>query len=223
MTVIAPPPSPVQWPDPEGRVVLRGVSWSAYTRLRDDLGDSPVHLTFDEGFLEIEMPSQRHEELKELAGELVVALLRHARLDYLSLGSTTWNREQSLKGIEADKCFYVQTLPAVADKEIDLKVDPPPDLAIEVEVTASALDKLRIYGALGVPEVWRITEDAGLRMLRLNASGGYEPVSVSAVVPAATVSGIESYLKLMRPSGPLIQSAVVRQFLDSLATKKSAP
>jgi Uma2 family endonuclease len=224
MTVLAPPAPPqTQSPVPWGRVLLHGISWAVYQKLRDDLGDSPVHLTYDDGLLEIEVPSKRHEELKALANELVIALLQTARIDYLALGSTTWNREQPLKGIEADECYYVQTLPAVAEKEnISLGVDPPPDLAIEVEVTSSALDKLRVYGALGVPEVWRIREDASLQMLRRNPAGGYEPVAESTLVPRATVSRIEAQLKRMRPVGPLIQSTVAREFRESLTMPKPA-
>ena len=39
-------------------------------------------------------------------------------------------------------------------RELDLAVDPPPDLAIEVDISRSSIDKLGIYADVGVPEVW---------------------------------------------------------------------
>jgi Uma2 family endonuclease len=217
MTVIAPPPTPVQPPDLPGRVVLRGVSWSAYRALRESLGDSPVHLTYDDGFLEIEVPSKRHEQLKKLAAALAEALLDATRTRYQPLGATTWDREEILKAIEADECYYVRNVGNVKNlDEADLTIDPPPDLAIEVEVSSGALDKLRIYSALGVPEVWRIRDDATLRILRRNTSGGYDAVSESAEVPGATVQLIEAQLKLLRPTGALLHSEVLERFRESI-------
>lgn len=219
MTLIASPPVPVQSPDPlPGRVLLRGISWDGYQKLLDDLGDTHVHLTYDDGLLEIEVPSKRHEELSRLAGGLVYELLNAAGLDYQPLGATTWKHKPLLKGIEADECYYIQRVASIAGKEeIDLGVDPPPDLAIEVEVSGSAMDKMRVYEALGVPEVWRIQEDASIRFLRRNAAGGYDQISESVAVPRANPTLIETQLKLFPPTGSLIYSAVIRQFRASLA------
>jgi Uma2 family endonuclease len=217
MTAIAPPPAPIQSPDPPGRVLLRGVSWEGYEKLVDDLDDCRVHLTYDDGFLEIEVPSKRHEELSKLAGGLVHELLDAATLRYQPLGATTWKRKALLKGIEADECYYIQSVASIAGKEeIDLGVDPPPDLAIEVEVSNSAIDKLAVYAALRVPEIWRIREDASVRFLRRNAGGGYDALSESVAVPRANPALIEAQLKLIPPTGSLIYSDVIRQFRASL-------
>lgn len=217
MTVTATPPHSVPASDPPGRVVLRGITWQAYRKLLADLSDAPIHLTYDEGILEIEVPSQQHVQLKKLTSGLIDALLDAAGLEYLPLASTTWSREDLLKAIEADECYYVQNLDAVHRKrEIDLAKDPPPDLAVEVEVSSSAVDKLAVYAALGVPELWRVRDDATARFLRLNASGGYDNVSASIVVPRATPALIEAQLKLAFPNGSLPYSAVVRQFRASL-------
>jgi Uma2 family endonuclease len=160
--------------------------------------------------------------LSELAAELVRALLDAGRLDYEALGSTTWDREELLKAIEADKCYYIRSVTNIKDHEkVDLTIDPPPDLAIEVEVNSSALDKLGIYAALRVPEVWRIGEDASLRMLRRNPTGGYDAVTESTEVPGATVALIEPQLKLLRPVGPHPQSQIARQFREDVARGNS--
>ena len=97
-------------PEAAGSVLLRGVSWRGYRTLLDEIGDGAAHLTYDDGLLEIEAPSKRHEELKKLSAALVEIALDVADLDYQPLGSTTWNREESLKGIEADECYYVQSI-----------------------------------------------------------------------------------------------------------------
>jgi Uma2 family endonuclease len=218
VTVIAAPPSPVQSPEPAGQVLLRGISWEGYEKLLNDLGDTHIHLTYDDGLLEIEVPSTRHEDLSRLAGGLVDVLLDTAGLDYRPLGGTTWKRKVLRKGIEADECYYIQSVAKIAGKaDIDLTVDPPPDLAIEVEVSSSAIDKLGVYAALRVPEVWRIRDDASVRFLRRNAGGGYDQVSESVAVPRANPALIEAQLKLIPPIGSLIYSAVVRQFRASLA------
>jgi Uma2 family endonuclease len=222
VTAIAAPPISSPAPDLTGRVLLRGISWSAYRRLREELGDSAVHLTYDDGLLEIEVPSKRHAQLTRLAGAIVEALLDAAGVAYQPLANTTWDREDLLKAIEADECYYIQSVGRIQNKEVvDLAVDPPPDLAVEVEVTNPAIDKLRVYAALGVPEVWRVKEDASLHILALNSDSTYRTVPASAVVPRAAIAFTERYLRLLQPIGPLIHSVVIQQLRAELAKAPS--
>ena len=76
-------------------------------------------------------------------------------------GSTTLKQQMKMRGVEPDESYYVQHEPLVRGRT-DLKLgrDPPPDLAIEIQITQSALDKLGIYAAMGVPEVWLWEGDA---------------------------------------------------------------
>lgn len=55
---------------------------------------------------------------------------------------------------------------------IVLGKDPPPDLALEIEISRSALDRMEIYARLGVPEVWRYS-GRRLRVLLLKRDGSY--------------------------------------------------
>ena len=96
----------------------------------------------------------------------------------------TCKREDIEKGFEPDNCFYVQNEPRMWQKmEIDLTIDPPPDLAIEIEMTRSAIKKITsIYAAFGVPEVWRFDGNK-LQAYEL-IEGGYQPRESSLCFPS---------------------------------------
>ena len=91
--------------DRAASVLLRDISWEGYCTLRQEIGDDPVHLTYDDGFLEIEVPSKQHETLKSLVNNMLVTVLRRRRVLFEPAGSTTWKRRDVLKGIEADECY----------------------------------------------------------------------------------------------------------------------
>ncbi|MEM7204057.1 MAG: Uma2 family endonuclease [Planctomycetota bacterium] len=77
-------------------------------------------------------------------------------------GSTTWRREDLDRGLEPDECYWVENEPNVRGRrELDLRVDPPPDLPIEVDVHASSVDRVKIYAALGCRGGWRSTGARG--------------------------------------------------------------
>jgi Uma2 family endonuclease len=156
---------------PEQRVVLEDVSWETYEHLLSDHADKSVpRFTFDRGRLEIMSPSSEHEEYKQALTMLVEMLADGLGIDIRNLGSTTFKRSELERGFEADVCFYVQSAARMHGKfHIDPAVDPPPDLVIEVEVTAPALNKLPIYAEFQVPEIWRYD---GTRLVILHLSGG---------------------------------------------------
>ena len=140
----------------EQRVVLYNVSWDTYERLIEEINNPGTRLLYDEGLLEIMSPRERHDRYKKLIGSLVEVVTEELGMTRRSTGSTTWRRKAKRKGIEADESYYLASAPQVRGKrEVDLKSDPPPDLAIEVENTSSAIDQLASYAALGIPEVWR--------------------------------------------------------------------
>lgn len=141
-------------------VVLKRISWETYERLLADRGDQPgVRFYYDNGMLEIKMPSAKHEKPNRILAQLVEVLAEEMSLDLEPLGSTTFKREDLLKSFEPDSCFYIKNAEAIAGKdELDLKVDPPPDLVIEVDVTSDSLNKFVIFSTVGIPEVWRCDE-----------------------------------------------------------------
>ncbi len=140
---------------PGQRVLLSDVSWQEFEAILEDLGEHRAsRVAYDNGILEIMTPLPEHETGKVLIGDLVKALLEELDIEFWSLGSTTFKNELMSQGIEPDDCFYIQNEAAVRGKErLDLTVDPPPDLALEIDVSSRTHPS--IYEALRVPELWR--------------------------------------------------------------------
>jgi Uma2 family endonuclease len=167
----------------QDQVILHGVSWQTFQQLLADRGERcGVLLAYDRGTVELRMPSQEHEWIKTTLTQVVEAIAFARDLHYRSLGSTTFSREDLDRGFEPDACFYLDHADAVSpDRPLDLTVEPPPDLVIEVDISRSSLDKLPIYAALGVPEIWRYTD--GEIELQCLTEGAYRVMDTSQVLP----------------------------------------
>jgi Uma2 family endonuclease len=176
-TVLAPP---------EQKVILRNVSWETYERLLDERGDDSVpRFSFDRGDLEIMSPSREHEEYKYALARIVDVVTEELGINERGLGSTTFKREDVGRGFEPDACFYIQSVARLRGRcELDLRVDPPPDLIIEIDVTTDSMKKLGIYATLGVPEVWRY--DGTILTILALESGCYVERDASLALPILT-------------------------------------
>jgi Uma2 family endonuclease len=143
----------------EQRIVLSDINWDTYERLLKDLEErSAPRLTFDRGVLEIISPFSDHEEANRTLSLLVELFAEEFGIELRNLGSTTFRREEFQRGFEPDSCFYIQNEPRVRSRRrIDLTVDPPPDLVIEIDLTNSSIDKFPLFAQLGVPEVWHVS------------------------------------------------------------------
>jgi Uma2 family endonuclease len=135
-------------------VTLQPIDWSRFEAVLVELGEKrSARVAYANGVLEIMTPLPEHERAKVTMGDLVKTLLRLQKRRWESLGSTTFKRQEMAAGIEPDDCFYIQNCEAVIGKErLDLSVDPPPDLAIESDMTSRT--ELEAYAALRVPELW---------------------------------------------------------------------
>lgn len=177
----------------EQRIVLNDVSWETYEQLLTNYQDSSSpRLTYDRGELEIKSPSNEHEHANRTLALLVEIIAEELGIDVWNLGSTTFRREDLKRGFEPDSCFYIQNESRMRGKEdIDLTVDPPPDLVIEIDITRSSLNKLPIYAQLRVPEVWRYD---GQRLVIFNlAHQGYVQQEKSAVLPSLTSEALTDF------------------------------
>jgi Uma2 family endonuclease len=194
----------------EQRFLLQGVSWRTYGRLLRAFADRPgVRLTYDRGTLELMTLSHEHESLGHLLGRLVVALTEELGLPLKGGGSTTFRRRRRRRGLEPDESYWIASEPLVRGRDqIDLRRDPPPDLALEIDVTHSSLDRLAIYAALGVPEVWRL-EGQALTFHVLDANGHYQVQSNSVAFPQLTPTDVGNFLALR---GQMDENTLVRQF-----------
>jgi Uma2 family endonuclease len=144
---------------PEGRVTLRNVGWEVYEMLvEEDPGRSAPRFFYDRGEMEIVSPSFEHEAIAEVAGLLVDRLAMELDVDIVGARSTTFKREDLLRGFEPDASFYFPPNAARVRGKLRISLDegdPPPDLVIEVDITSPSSSKLPIYARLGVAEVWR--------------------------------------------------------------------
>jgi Uma2 family endonuclease len=142
----------------EQRMVLYNLGWDTYERLlRDHANASAPRFTYDRGMLEIMSPLPEHERLNRAVELLIAVIAEETGVEVYSLGSTTFMREDLQRGFEPDSSFYTRNLNRIQGKErIDLHVDPPPDLVVEIEITHPSIDKLSIFVQLAVPEVWRL-------------------------------------------------------------------
>jgi Uma2 family endonuclease len=188
---------------PGNKVQLQKVSWEIYEAILDELGEGyAVRLAYYKGTLEIRMPLPKHEKAKSLIGYLVNVLLEELNIDCEVLGSTTFKRQDMQVGVEPDDCFYIQNQAAVRGKDrLDLTVDPPPDLAIEID--NSSQTSLNCYEALGVPELWRY--DGEVLTIYLLQEGKY----------------IESNTSQNFPDFPIID--LIPQYVDRSKTAGRSP
>lgn len=178
---------------PEQIVYLSGISWQTYETLLAEIGDRQIRLTYNRGNLQIMVPSPEHERFKEVLGRFVETLAEELDVKIEPLGSTTFKRPE-LSGKEPDKCFYIQNLSAVKGKKrIDLNQDPPPDLAVEIDITSRSENSLQVYRDLGVPEVW-IYNGSRLRINRLE-NGEYVECDRSLAFPSLPILEIVRFLE----------------------------
>ncbi|ACK64563.1 protein of unknown function DUF820 [Rippkaea orientalis PCC 8801] len=176
---------------PGHKVLLQDVSWQEFEKILEDLGEHrATKIAYDQGLLEIMTPLSEHEVRKVLVSNLVEALLEELEIEFWCLGSTTFKNELMKQGIEPDNCFYIKNERAIRGKNrLDLAFDPPPDLALEIELTSRPHP--HIYAALGVPELWRF-ESGNLQINRLQESH-YIEVEYSLIFPNFPLKEIIPY------------------------------
>lgn len=197
----------------EGRIVFPGVDWGGYEKMLEVVGDRRVHVTYDEGTMEVRRPSQRHEQATQLLGFFVVQVVDEMEVDFEPLGMTTWKRPDMEKGLEADQCYYILHAANVRERdELVLEVDPPPDLAVEVDITSSSLDRMGIYADLRVPEVWRY-DGRRLTMYRLQVEGTYQPCETSLRFPGLRPADVERFIERGRTTPKRQWAREIRDFM----------
>jgi len=196
----------------EQRFVLSHVSWETYECLLADHTDaSSPRFTYSEGMLEIMSPSSEHEKLNRALATIADLVAEEMEIEFECLGSTTFRRQDLERGTEPDSCFYIQNVERIrGKKEIDLTVDPPPDLVIEVEITSPAVPKLPVYARLGVPEIW-LHDGHAPRILRLSGDK-YENRDRSGVLPSLTESVLAGFLERSKTLTTLAWRRMVREW-----------
>lgn len=203
------------------RVVLHNISWQQFENLLVDLGESrAARVAYDDGTLEIMTPLPEHEYYKEALGDAIKDIAEVLDQDYESLGSTTWKREIKKAGVEPDNCFYFQNEPKIRGKlEYDLNQDPPPDLALEIDVTSKSLSRFSIYARLGVPEIW--CYDSGELKIYQLQNEGYIEVETSRVFPTLPIKELSVLIEQYRPQGRRAMRRAVREWARKSGDKEN--
>jgi Uma2 family endonuclease len=194
------------------RFILHHVSWQGYETLLREVGDRRVFITYDRGTLELMSPSPKHERVSSLISRLIWIYTEEMQIPIATFGMTTFRRDDLERGLEPDACFYIRNEGEMRHREeIDLSVDPPADLAIEVEVSRSALDRVGIYEELRVPELWR-WDDERLTIWLLDDAGKYTAQERSLNLPGLPPTVVEKHIGLRKTMDELSWGLAFREW-----------
>lgn len=201
----------------EGRIVLQGISWEMYESLRDADENCHVRMTYHRGALEIVSPSRKHEQVSYLLGRMIDQWTLQRKIEIAAGRNTTFRREDLACGLEPDNCYWIRHEKAMrGNEEVDLSVDPPPDLVVEVDVTSPSVSKMPIYLALGVPEIWH-WEDERLQVLRVVRRGAYRARTTSKELPGFPISVAEDVLKGRFKQG---DTSLIARFIRKIRSQR---
>jgi Uma2 family endonuclease len=198
MTTLLPVSKPISQLqlEPGSRITIPAVTWAEFEAILQELGDHrAARIAYSHNTLEITVPRPDHELPTDLICDIVKTLLRAQGQRYQPFGSTTF-KQQGIAGIEPDACFYIQNYAQMLGRRQLQTGDPPPDLAIETDVTS--LTTIAAYRAIAVPEVWIYAE--GRLKIYLLQAGDYVLSERSGIFPQF-------------PIGPWIDQAIERAWV----------
>lgn len=185
--LIAKPISQMQL-DPGSVLTISNVSWDEFEAILQELGETrSSRIAYSNHTLQIMVPLPEHERPKEAVSDIVKFLLKREKRRFESFGSTTFKRE-GFAGVEPDACFYIANYQQMIRRRRLEPTDPPPDLAIESDVTSKTT--LGAYRAIAVPELW-ICANASLKIY-LFQNGEYIESETSPTFPNVDIKRIIS-------------------------------
>ena len=200
---------------PGQQLIMTDVSWLMYEQLLEEFGEKRgSRINYSEGVLEIMVPLPEHEDDNVIIADFVKVLLEELDIEFRSLGSTTFKSEAMKRGIEADDCFYIENEAAIRGKKrIDLNIDPPPDLALEIDITSRT--QFDNYQVLGVGELWRFN---GTELeINVLVSGRYIQVDESPHFSGfPLIEVIPQYLERSKTEG---RNKIIKEFRSWVKTK----
>jgi Uma2 family endonuclease len=205
---------------PGAHLRLHRVPWETYEALLEDLGPGYApRISYDCGRLEVEMPLPIHELVRDFLSHMLRALTDVLEMELECLGSTTFRYQPWTQGLEPDGCYYIQNAARIRGvKRFDPQTPPPPpDIAVEIDITNESLGRFPIYQNLGVPEIWRCDEHR-MEMYHLTESG-YVKAETSRAFPFLTGATLFQHLERSQTEG---QSATLRAFREWVKTQTPA-
>lgn len=205
-------------------VVLSDVDWGGYEAILKIRGErSTPRMVYLDGSLFLMSPSYSHEHLADRLDWIIKTIFLKLDIDCAPSGSTTLRRGSKKGGVEGDRTYYFASEPRIrGKKDIDLEVDPPPDLAVEAVWTHKADAAVEVYRRLGVPEVW-ICDRRALTILILQLSGDYEPAESSRALTVSAAEIHEWATKRVEEGETAWMKAVQRWVREVVAPRWSPP
>ena len=196
-------------------LVVHDVTWDEYEYLLEELSDRPgVRVTYDEGRLQAVSPLRAHERYVRVIDNLVLFATESLNLPIEQLGATTLRQPGRERGVEADCCFYIANAHRIEGKNtLDLEVDPPPDIAVEIDMSSDSRAKLPIYAALGVPEIW-LYDGKRARMFEFRDDiAKYAEVQQSKFLEPITPQVLDKFLGMCKSNGQTQIHRAIRKWL----------
>jgi len=203
-----------QLPD-DAELKLHNISWDDYEELLEQVGEaSGLRISYDEGTIQIMTLSSEHENDVRFFEKLMALISVRLRMNIRSFGSSTMRKRRREKGSEPDACFYMQSAPLIGNRrKLDFTTDPPPDIAVKVDVHHGSEDKLSIYAGLGVPEVWRY--DGAQLTIHLLEEGNYIEAEQSRALPMLRAAVLTHFLRQLREEGEFQAILAFDEWLQS--------
>lgn len=190
MTVKTPIVKPISQMNfsPGSVVTIPNVNWQEFEAILQELGEKrSSRVVYSHNTLEIMVPLPEHELPTDLISDLVKMILKATGKRYQPFRSTTFKKE-GIAGVEPDASFYIENYQQMINRRRLEPNDPPPDLAIEIDVTSPTT--LAAYEALEVPELWIFTQ--GKLSIYLFENGKYIQSETSPNFPNIEISEIVS-------------------------------
>ncbi len=179
-------------------ICLQNISWHQYEIIADALPETRgLRLIYLDERMWFVTTSREHDWHGERLSQLVVALAKALRIVWEDSGQATYRRQDLGAGVEGDKAFYFRDNAErmLGSKNIDLETQPPPDLAIEVEISHPADAAVSTWGRLGVPEIWRVDADSDhTTFWARNPDGTYLEIHESRMLPGLTPIDVQKHL-----------------------------
>ncbi len=195
----------------ENRVLLDNISWETFNKLLEELGNKRAsRLSYFQGQLEVMSPLGEHENNNRFIDDLIRVIADELNLNLKKFGSLTLKLDGEQRGVEPDSCYYLKNEPLVRNKQnIDLNLDPPPDLVLEIDITSSSLNKLPIYGAMKIPEIWQFNGEKLTIFLLTADKYNYEKSEQSLTFPWLNLEIVPELIKKNLEIG---ETATLKQF-----------
>jgi Uma2 family endonuclease len=197
----------------DSAILMTGATWKTYEALLEQYDGLPQRINFDGGVLEVMTLSAEHEMYSRFLVKLMTVIELDRGISIAARGSSTLKQLRRQKGLEPDECFYIANESKIRLKDrIDLSIDPPPDLVVEIDITHHVVDREAIYAAFGVREMWKF-DGRNVEAFKLSR-GKWQRIETSLSLPFLKPAELSPFLRRLKKQD---ERTVLLAFRDWLA------